>query len=201
MTPQHYPIKSGVLYAGEYPGDRNPGIARARILSLVEMGIRTFIDLTTPDDPLVRYEGMLVQMEQETGIPLRRISCPIPDMGVPPSDESTLSIMAAIRGAIEAAPAVYIHCWGGIGRTGTVVGCWLRECGLDPDAALEHVQHLYSSHMPKARAGKYPESPQTEAQKNYVRHWKTTQNRMLTGQAHVCRKNTETHAQNHGHRN
>jgi len=171
MTPQHYPITPGILFAGEYPGDRNPEIARTRILSLVEMGIRTFIDLTTSKDPLVRYEGMLVEVEQETGIPLRRISFPIPDMDVPDSDETMLSIMAAIREAIEAAPAVYIHCWGGIGRTGTVVGCWLRECGFDPEAALEHVQHLYSSHMPKAKAGRDPESPQTEAQKNYIRQW------------------------------
>ena len=171
MIPQHYPIEAGVLFAGEYPGDRNPEIARARILSLVEMGVRTFVDLTSPNDPLVRYEGMLVEVEQEIGIPLRRISSPIPDMDVPDSDETMLSIMAAIRASIEAGPAVYIHCWGGIGRTGTVVGCWLRECGYDPEAALEQVQHLYSSHMPKANAGKYPESPQTEAQKNYVRRW------------------------------
>jgi protein tyrosine/serine phosphatase len=85
--------------------------------------------------------------------------------------------MAAIRDAIEAAPAVYIHCWGGIGRTGTVAGCWLRECGYDPEAALEKVQLLYSNHMPKAKAGQYPQSPQTAAQKDYVRQWNTTQNR------------------------
>ncbi len=182
MTPQHYPINPGVLFAGEYPGDPNPGIARAKILSLVGMGIRTFIDLTTPDDPLVRYEGVLVEVEQKTGIPLCRISGPIPDMGVPRSDESMRSIMVAIRDSIEAAPAVYIHCWGGIGRTGTVVGCWLRECGFDRESALVHVQELYSSHMAKAKAGRYPESPQTEAQKNYVRQWKTTPIRMQTGQ-------------------
>jgi protein-tyrosine phosphatase len=95
-------------------------------------------------------------------------------MDVPDSYATMLSIMAAIRTSIESGPAVYIHCWGGIGRTGTVVGCWLRECGHDSEAALEQVQHLYSSHMPKANAGKYPESPQTEAQKNYVRRWSIT---------------------------
>ena len=174
MIPQHYTIEAGVLFAGEYPGDRNPEIARARILSLVEMGVRTFVDLTSPDDHLVRYEGMLVEVEKEIGISLRRISGPIRDMDVPDSDETMFAIMAAIRTSIEAAPAVYIHCWGGIGRTGTVVGCWLCECGHDPEAALERVQHLYSSHMPKAKAGKYPESPQTEAQKDYVRRWSIT---------------------------
>jgi hypothetical protein len=50
LIPQHYPIEAGVLFAGEYPGDRNPEIARARILSLVKMGVRTFVDLTSPDD-------------------------------------------------------------------------------------------------------------------------------------------------------
>jgi hypothetical protein len=178
MIPQHYPIEAGVLFAGEYPGDMNPEIARARILSLVELGVRTFIDLTSPDDPLVRYERKLVEVEQEIGIPLRRIVSPIPDMDVPDSDNSMLSIMAAIKESIEAGPAVYINCWGGIGRTGTIIGCWLRESGHDPEAALGHVQHLYSSHMPKAKAGKYPESPQTEAQKNYVRRWSITRTPM-----------------------
>jgi len=59
---------------------------------------------------------------------------------------------------------------GGIGRTGTVVGCWLRECGCDAEAALEQVQNLYSSHMEKVRY--HPESPQTPEQRNYIRDWK-----------------------------
>lgn len=187
MIPQHYPIEAGILFAGEYPGDRNPEIARARILSLVKLGVRTFVDLTSPNDPLVRYEGMLVEVEQEIGIPLRRISGSIPDMDVPDSDDTMLSIMAAIRDSIESGPAVYIHCWGGIGRTGTVVGCWLRESGHDPEAALAHVQHLYSSHMPKAKAGKYPESPQTEEQKNYVRRWSNTRKPVLGAEVELDR--------------
>lgn len=169
MIPQHYPIEPGTLFGGEYPGDRKPEIARARLWSLVEIGVRTFIDLTTPADRMVRYDGLLVELEQEAGAPLRRISVPVPDMDVPDSGETMRSILAAIRAAVEESPAVYIHCWGGIGRTGTVAGCWLRECGLGPDEALERVQHLYASHMPKVRL--HPESPQTAAQKDYIRFW------------------------------
>jgi hypothetical protein len=169
MLPQHYPIEPGALFGGEYPGDRKPAIARARLWSLVEIGVRTFIDLTTPADQMAGYEGLLVELEQEAGAPLRRISVPVPDMGVPDSGETMRSILAAIRAAVEKTPAVYVHCWGGIGRTGTVAGCWLRECGLGPDEALERVQHLYASHMPKVRL--HPESPQTAAQKDYIRFW------------------------------
>ena len=36
----------------------------------------------------------------------------------------------------EGLEPVYVHCWGGIGRTGTVVGCWLVRHGMTGDEAL-----------------------------------------------------------------
>ena len=174
MIPQHYIIEPGALLGGEYSGDRKPEVARAKLLSLVELGVRTFIDLTTPTDPLEPYGESLAELAQETGTQLRRISMPIPDMGVPRSKEIMRGIMDSIRDSIRTNPAVYIHCWGGIGRTGTVVGCWLRERGLGPDEALAHGQYLYSSQMPKVRV--HPESPQTVAQKNFIRSWEIARN-------------------------
>jgi hypothetical protein len=171
MIPQHYPIEPDILFGGEYPGDPRPEVALAKLFSLVEMGVRTFIDLTTKADGLAPYEKLLPELELESGARIRLISMPIPDMGVPEAEETMRLIMDAIRTAIAKSPAVYIHCWGGIGRTGTVVGCWLRECGYDPESALERVQHLYSTHMAKARFGRYPEAPQTPEQKNYIRRW------------------------------
>jgi hypothetical protein len=169
MIPQHYPIEVGKLYGGEYPGNRDPDVARIRLRSLITLGIRTFVDLTAPADRMAPYEGLLGELEAEAGGPLRRISLPIADMGIPEAVETMQSILKSIRESRSHAPAVYVHCWGGIGRTGTVVGCWLRECGYDPEAALAHVQHLYASHMPKVRV--HPESPQTPAQKDYIRSW------------------------------
>lgn len=172
MLPQHYPIEPGTIYGGEYPGDRNPEVARAKIRALIELGIRTFIDLTAPADRMEPYDGVLKELEQAAGTPLRRIAAPIRDMGVPSAEEGMAAIMDVVRDSITSGPAVYIHCWGGIGRTGTVVGCWLRECGLGSDDALERVQHLYVTHMPKSKDIKYPESPQTKEQKDYIRSWK-----------------------------
>ncbi len=171
MIPQHYPIEVGKLYGGEYPGHPNPDVARVRLRHLVTLGIRTFVDLTAPADLMAPYGEFLIEMEEETGTPLRRISLPVRDMAIPENVETMQAILRSIRESIHSSPAVYVHCWGGIGRTGTVVGCWLRECGYDPEAALAHVQHLYASHMPKVRI--HWESPQTPAQKDYVRNWKT----------------------------
>jgi len=171
MLPQHYPIEPGTIYGGEYPGDRNPNFASAKIRALVELGVRTFIDLTAQADRMEPYEGFLKELEQETGTTLRRITASIPDMGVPGTREAMAEIMDVVRESTASGPALYIHCWGGIGRTGTVVGCWLRECGHGADDALERVQHLYATHMPKSKDIRYPESPQTREQKDYIRSW------------------------------
>jgi hypothetical protein len=167
--PQYYPVEGNRLYAGEYPGDMDPDIATRRLLHLIDNGIRTFIDLTGPGDGMVPYAALLAELEIETGTQLRRLSLPVVDMGTPHSNEHMRDIIEAIRKSIRQAPAVYVHCWGGIGRTGTAVGCWLRECGLGPDAAVDRVQQLYSTHMPKVRI--HPQSPQTPAQKNFIHHW------------------------------
>lgn len=169
MIPQHYPIEAGKLYGGEYPGDRNPDVAKIRLRHLITLGIRTFVDLTAPADRMAPYEELLSELEEEAGSPLHRISLPIADMGIPEGVGIMQTILKCIRESSSHAPAVYVHCWGGIGRTGTVVGCWLRECGYDAESSLAHVQHLYASNMPKVRI--HPESPQTSAQKDYIRFW------------------------------
>ena len=151
MIPQHYPIEEGILYGGEYPGDRDPVVARIKLRHLVTLGIRVFLDLTSPADRMAPYGELLVELEEETGVKLRRISLPVRDMAVPENAEIMRTILDSIRESTRHAPAVYVHCWGGIGRTGTVVGCWLRECGFGPDSALARVQELYASHMPKVR--------------------------------------------------
>jgi len=169
MIPQHYTIEEGALFGGEYPGATKSNIAKARLRHLLSIGVRTFIDLTTPADQMEPYECFFAELEREVAMPLRRISLPIPDMRIPDAVGTMREIMGSVRKSIVQAPAVYIHCWGGIGRTGTVVGCWLRERGYDADSALKRVQHLYSSQMPKSRIQQ--QSPQTPEQRNYVRCW------------------------------
>ncbi len=93
---------------------------------LVDAGIRTFIDLTTPADRLAPYDQALELVASARQLELERLSFPIPDLGVVDDeyDAVTSTIATALRRG-----GVYVHCWGGIGRTGTVVGCVLVDEG------------------------------------------------------------------------
>ena len=97
MIPQHYPIEAGKLYGGEYPGHRDPNIAKIRLRHLVTLGIRTFVDLTAPADRMAPYGELLAELEEEARSPLRRISLPIADMGVPGAGGTMQTILKCIR--------------------------------------------------------------------------------------------------------
>jgi hypothetical protein len=71
--------------------------------------------------------------------------------------------------ALAGGEKVYVHCRAGIGRTGTVAGCFLVEQGLDGEGALRELNALWT--LQCARAASWPEVPQTLEQANYVRLW------------------------------
>ena len=57
---------------------------------------------------------------------------PIPDQDV--VEDSKYDDVARIIDAGLMRGTVYVHCWGGVGRTGTVIGCRLADQGLSfPD--------------------------------------------------------------------
>ena len=66
-------------------------------------------------------------------------------------------ILARIRDEISAGRVVYVHCWGGKGRTSTVVGCLLIDDGLDYEAALARIAELRAGTRKADEA--CPESP------------------------------------------
>ena len=162
--PECYWVVPGALLAGEYPGARDAGVARRKVARLLAAGITCFVDLTEAGEGLRPYW----QLAQAAGPPEAQIDhqrWPIRDFGVP-----SVAHMAGILGAIEQALArnhvVYLHCWGGIGRTGTVVACYLVRRGLSADAALNRLAELR-----RGTPDSHRRSPETDEQHAFVRAW------------------------------
>lgn len=57
----------------------------------------------------------------------------------------------------------HIHCWGGMGRTATVIGCMLVDSGLDGETALARIRELRAP----TRKGHW-RAPQTDEQDDVV---------------------------------
>lgn len=165
--PNSYWVLPDRLLAGEYPGDHEPGRARRRLLNMLQSGVEVFFDLTHPMDGLEPYHAIVSQEAQDLGLMVDIQSFPIEDFGVPPPLEMK-AILDKIDEAVAGGKKVYVHCWGGIGRTGTVVGCYLVRHGLDGEGALKKLAELRKS-TPKY----WREAPESDEQKHMVREWRT----------------------------
>ena len=153
-----YRVVDGFL-AGEYPGSSDPGEAARRLRAFAAHGVTLFVDLTHPADALEPYDRLL-----DDGA--RRVSHPIVDLGTTTIPHMT-RILDDVDSAIENGAGVYVHCWGGIGRTGTVVGCWCVRHGL---AAGDPIRRIAALRRDVSDA--YVPSPQTSAQRAMVSAWK-----------------------------
>jgi protein-tyrosine phosphatase len=164
--PDSYWLIDGMLLAGEYPATHRKDATREKLAKFLSAGIRTFIDLTEEHEPLAKYDGLLRELADERKIETRHIRFSVTDGCIPTERAHMERILATIREELDAARPVYVHCWGGIGRTGTVIGCWLVEQGFTGDEAIARIADL-RRHTPDAHMA----SPENEEQRRYVCEW------------------------------
>ena len=147
------------ILAGEYPGHHEEAKAQERIQALSDFGVKVFIDLTDESQQRTPYARFLNEVLHQW--------FPIKDVSVSESKAYTQSILDAIDGHIDLGRLVYIHCWGGIGRTGLIVGCWLSRHGYPKEEALSRLRELWSN-CPKSEK---ISSPETREQEDYILSW------------------------------
>lgn len=159
--PNTYWVIPGKLLAGEYPGAPSREQTQRRVQQLLEAGIECFIDLTMPDE--------IPPYDIDLPMSVEYIRKPIKDHGLPAKREHMLDIQVCLEYAMRAGQCTYVHCRAGIGRTGTVIGCFLVEQGKSGPEALDELNRLWQQSM---RSQSWPHVPETDDQTKYVANWK-----------------------------
>lgn len=163
-----YWVTEGSFMAGPYPGEKTEGDAVVTLTELTDAGVTHFIDLTFCEgehsDGLEPYEHLLGRLPNGSSPAHSRYSIVDEDI---PTPEFMAEILDAIDRLLDQGEVVYVHCWGGVGRTGTVVACHLINSGLDADDALQLVAQE-RKHLERG----WRRSPETYDQEAFVRAWK-----------------------------
>jgi protein tyrosine/serine phosphatase len=152
--------------AGEYPGAVQEEEARRKIRWLLDQDLDFFMDLTEDGEYNIKPYARLLHDEAtkaHRSVLHKRLS--IPDFSTT-SQEGMVEILDIIDTALSAGRNVYLHCLGGQGRTGTVVGCYLVRHGISSDQVLGKVQELRQGIPNEDRP-----SPENEDQRRMVKQW------------------------------
>jgi hypothetical protein len=161
------------LLAGEYPGVPDEERTRQRIDALIEAGFDMFIDLTKSNETWP-YLNLLYEEAKIHEIEAVHLRFPIGDFGLPTPPQMN-SILDSIDQNLQAGHKIYLHCWGGIGRTGTTVGCYLVRQGRTGAEALDQLSAWWRG-VPKSRF--HLHSPETLEQMEFIRTWTEHDNKL-----------------------
>jgi len=168
--PNSYWLVERTVCCGEYPGNKSESATRAKLGLLLDGGIRSFLDLTEVEDGLKPYEALLREEASRRNIGVTWERFAIRDASVP-SRTQMIRILEYLDEQAAAMPGVYVHCWGGVGRTGTVAGCHLIRSGRSGAEALEIVADRWEL-MSAEKRRRHGGSPETEEQRRFVLGWR-----------------------------
>jgi protein tyrosine/serine phosphatase len=151
-------VVPGKLIAGHYLGSPIKSPKNAKLEILKEHRVNTIIDLTHPSDELRSYavpDGM-----RRLKFPIKDETCDNDDMVLKGAKETVRSLRN--RGA------VYVHCWGGHGRTGVVVAVTAAlYLGISSEMAL-YLTSLSHSTRKYIGSNGVSNSPQSQGQEEQV---------------------------------
>ena len=160
-----YWVIPGRFRAGEHPARGSVDGTKLKLRWLLGLGINYIMDLTEPGEADVDYPILIDNEAASLNIKVIYKRSSIQDWSVP-SQDMIGEILNMIDSAHAEGKNIYIHCFGGRGRTGTVVGCYLARHGRTGIEALKMIQELRKDIPDDDK-----QSPETNKQRKMVLEW------------------------------
>ena len=123
-----------------------------RLAMLVDAGVDTFVCLQQhyKEYGCKHYPTAMQKLARKSSFPpreLRFLHCPVPDHGVI-SDESLEALVVELQSAMDQGHVVYVHCYGGHGRTGSLVSSLIMATdGVDFEAAMDKLRQCHTGRL------------------------------------------------------
>jgi protein-tyrosine phosphatase len=179
------------FYAGAFPGDHNDEYNDENLITLLNSGFDTFVCMMTEYHPealerqwrnsenhlVVRPYMNDIKRILENKDQFPSLLDPVPQdiifKHIPIKDMKTIRDADTLHAALEvvdllkSGKKIYLHCWGGHGRTGVIVCLVLHLfCGLTAEQAFIYCQHVHDLRENNCFG---TESPQTNLQREQVK--------------------------------
>ena len=167
-----YWVLPGSLLAGEIPSSRDEEERKQKVSNLVKMGFDAIVNLMESEERTFSgdlFTDYVVDLQYYAALTDKVVEVhrhSIQDFSVT-TPQKMKEIIDLIHDLIQQGKKVYVHCWGGIGRTGTVVGCYLIEHNMaTPENVIQTIEYLKRTTSIKDRR-----SPETDEQMDFVTDW------------------------------
>jgi len=158
-------ITTWISLQAETPPQQGPAPASASNLSWTSNATVQAPGKSGPDGVFEAYAPIVTRLARQRGYPAPKfLHIPIVDFTAPPLAYLT-SAVDTVTDHLARGEVVYLHCWGGRGRAGTVGAAVLGA--LYPEAAPADI-FARLAHGYQARGVDRRETPETEAQRALV---------------------------------
>lgn len=167
-----YWVLPNKLLAGEIPSSKTENRKLEKINNLLDCNIDVIINLMEvvemnfSDEILEDYSITLFEAAAKRNKKIEMLRFAIKDLNIP-SESFMIEILNKIDEQIALGKKVYVHCWGGVGRTGTVIGSYLIRHGYStPEKVIDTINYLKRTTNIAHRS-----SPETEEQRQFILNW------------------------------
>ncbi len=161
-----YWILPNKLLAGEVPTHLTPEQTYAKLDALLAIGVDVVINLMEADEMNAQGISFFDYSDYLKQFNVTMYRMPIVDLSVP-TVETMRQILQLIDANLKADKTVYFHCWGGVGRTGTVLGCYLKQFGFASNQNVFELIH----YLKRTTSINDRNSPETNEQREFVLNW------------------------------